>query len=166
MFQRKDMDRCWTTLKYFVAYKAYIHVQLSRTTMTSWQLYTVHIFTVYMWIFYWQEEWNCNTFNTYFLKNGKLRIQKKWVISNIVVTKKVRYAVGATYLFWSLNVLDLWRTEEENFSMCSCHWSWFHKLYTFNLFIRKRIGFTDIYTYTVLMQYRKYWEYEQCIHSW
>ena len=34
--------------------------------------------------------------NTYFLKNGKLPIQKKLVISNIVVTKKVRYAVGAT----------------------------------------------------------------------
>ena len=161
MFQGKDMDRCWTTLKYFVAYKAYIHVQLRRTTMTSWQLYTIHIFTVYMWIFYWQEEWNCNTFNTYFLKNGKLLIQKKLVISNIVVTKKVGYAVLE---FKCVGFME--DRGREFFTLCSCHWSWFHKLYTFNLFIRKGIGFTDMYTYTVLMQYRKYWEYEQCIHSW
>ena len=63
-------------------------------------------------------------------------------------------------------MVDLWRTEEENFSHCVHAIGADFKLYTFNLFIHKGIGFTDMYTYTVLMQYRKYWEYEQCIHSW
>ena len=43
-------------------------------------------------------------------------------------------------------MVDLWRTEEENFSHCVHAIGADFKLYTFNLFIRKGIGFTDMYT--------------------
>ena len=42
-------------------------------------------------------------------------------------------------------MVDLLRTGEENFSHCVHAIGADFKLYTFNLFIRKGIGFTDMY---------------------
>ena len=53
-------------------------------------------------------------------------------------------------------MVDLWRTEEENFSHCVHAIGADFKFYTFNLFIRKGIGFTDMYTYTALSIHIQY----------
>ena len=73
---------------YFVAYN--LGVQ-------PWQ----HVYIQFIWGYFIDKKSEIFiSFYTRFLKNGKLTIQKKLVISNIVVTKKVRYAVRATYMLF------------------------------------------------------------------